>query len=487
MGLLRLLPLLLLALQAFGPRVWAAADANPVLAGGSGSTSRQPGPSFDRPVANMPEALRPDFYAGRALAEQPWIKAPTATDARDGLGPIYNARACLACHIRGGRSRVPDNSGEALFVGPLVKLSRAGANANTIDPHDGVLADPVYGEQLQVRSVALLHQLGKATPTAIAASGDVAPEAEVRLFWDEQTFQYPDGQQVVLRKPRLQVTEAAYGDFHPDTRFSLRNAPPIHGAGLLELIPEADIAANADPDDRNGDGISGRLNQVWDPRDQAMRSGRFGLKANRANVDSIVASAFANDIGISNPLFPNQPCSSAQTRCNQQADGNNEDGFELPADLLLLVANFSRQLGVPRRDPQQVADTASAAPLFEQTGCSQCHQPRWQTAASSEFPHLGNQTIWPYTDLLLHDMGDGLADERQEFLASGREWRTPPLWGAGSGLKVNGSGLFLHDGRARSVEEAILWHDGEARAARQRFIALPQPQRQALTAFVDSL
>ena len=463
--------------------------------GGRATVSISPFASMEKVVPNLPESEKPHFYSGRALARQPWVKAPTITDARDGLGPIYNARGCLACHIKGGKSLLPTRPDAPLF-GPLVRMSvvldDASAMQTAAQSMDGVIPDPVYGDQLQTQSIALLHQLHKATPLEIAETGDVPPEAYAYLDWETSSYTYPDGHVVELRKPLLNLKHAAYGDFDPNTRFSLRNAPAIHGMGLLERIPQQALAALADPDDLNGDGISGRQNQVWDSRTQSFQPGRFGHKANRPNLDMIVGSAFATDIGISNPMFPNQPCSPQQALCNAQRNGNNRQGFELPDNLLRLVTNFNRNLGVPIRRDMDNSDVKAGRSLFYQAGCHQCHQPSFVTedrVAGIDEPqsHLGGQTIWPYTDLLLHDMGPALADGRPDFAASGSEWRTPPLWGAGLLQQVNGAAAYLHDGRARTLEEAILWHGGEAAAAQGRFVNLPQQQRQQLLKFVGSL
>lgn len=462
-----------------------ALNASEHLPGGIGSSAIMPFPSYEKPVTNLPARAKADFYAGKALAHQPWVKAPTATTARDGLGPLYNARTCLACHINGGRGTVPADNSTPLF-NAFLRLSLPGS-----DPVAGVIPEPVYGDQLQSQSTALSHQL-RSSQNDLASPDDVAPEGYVYLNWQTRAFTYPDGQHAELRWPEADIRNLGYGPLHEHTLFSLRVAPPIHGMGLLELIDQADIDALADEHDRNQDGISGRVNQVWDVELQKTVPGRFGLKANRPTMAMVVAGAFANDVGISNPLFPAQPCTDAQTICLQQVTGNDEQGkdqqgTELPHTLLQLVINFNRNLAVPERRNADHPEVIAGRSLFYQSGCAACHQPSFVTGESSEFPHLSQQVIWPYSDLLLHDMGEELADQRPDYAAGGREWRTPPLWGLGLSQQINGSTTLLHDGRARSVEEAILWHGGEALRARQTFVNLPAEERKALLRFVQSL
>ncbi|MAX99338.1 MAG: hypothetical protein CMI08_09045 [Oceanospirillaceae bacterium] len=466
-------------------------SASELKPGGDTTTSIQPFPAFDKVAENLPDDLKADFFAGKALAEQPWVKAPTITTARDGLGPLYNARACLACHIRGGKGRLPDDSNSAVF-NAFLRLSIPAESPDDIDPRIGVIPEPVYGEQLQGQSIALHHQLRASDPQQIHAKGDVSPEAYVYVNWHSKTITYADGSQTEIRWPEADIRYLSYGPLHENTQISLRNAPAIHGMGLIEAIPQQAIDRLADPDDSNQDGISGRVNRVWDAVSGKTVPGRFGLKANRPNMDMVVASAFANDIGISNPLFPSQPCTAAQAVCNQQIHGTSNNEFELPAELLALVTEFSRNLAVPERRDANDPEVLNGRDLFYQSGCHLCHQPsfitRDSTAGTSQNnTHLLNQTIWPYSDFLLHDMGDGLADKRPDFLATGNEWRTPPLWGTGLSQRVNGSNSFLHDGRARSVEEAILWHGGEASGALQNFLQMDKSSRMALIRFVESL
>lgn len=460
--------------------------------GGSATTSLSPFPSFEKPVPSLPDEAGVDFYAGRALARQPWVKAPTITDARDGLGPIYNARACLSCHVRGGKGLIPVDSVTPLFSG-LVKMSIPVKVGDTVEWQP----EPTYGDQLHTQSVALQHQLGLKTPVEMASEGIVAPEAYVYIQWQESQFTYPDGTRVTLRKPSLDLKHLAYGNMHPDTQYSLRNAPMVQGMGLLGLVPQESIDALADPNDTNQDGISGRVNQVVDVRTGRSAAGRFGLKANKASIDEIVAGAFANDLGISNPLIPNQPCTQAQTVCLEQPDGNGtareNTGVELAQPLLQLVIRFTNNLGVPERRRASSEAVVAGRKLFYQTGCAGCHTPSFTTLAEGDarvpdgLEHLAGQTIWPYSDLLIHDMGPELSDHRPDGLAGGSEWRTAPLWGVGLSAQVNGSKNLLHDGRAQTLEEAVLWHGGEATETKQRFIHLTSIQRQQLIEFVRSL
>ena len=451
--------------------------ADELLPAGSASISPVPFASFDKPVKNIPAKTKPDFYAGRALAKQPWIKAPTATDARDGLGPLFNARSCLACHKKGGKGDIPADENTPLFSA-FVRLSLPGKT----DSPTGVIPEPVYGDQVQGQSTSLINQLG-------GQDTQLPAEAKVTIQWHVSKYNYPDGHSIQLRKPEIKLNELGYGDLHPDTQFSLRLAPSIQGAGLIDQIPAEAIQALADPTDKNNDGISGRVNMTWNPVSKTFELGRFGLKANRPDLTTTVAAAFAGDVGISNPLFPVQPCTPLQQACNQEQSGNNHEGFELPQDLLDLVIYYNRNIGVLKR-AKSARQQIEGRGLFYTTGCADCHQPSFTTGSqvnSYSEAHLANQTVWPYSDFLLHDMGEALADHRSDFDAQGNEWRTAPLWGAGQHKKVNGHQLYLHDGRARTLEEAILWHGGEAEAAKNAFVSLPKEQRSQLIQFVRSL
>lgn len=447
--------------------------------GGEGTVGIKPFPSFMKPAANLDSTKVPDFHAGKALAHQPWVKPPTITFDRDGLGPIYNARTCLMCHVNGGRGVMPKDESQHLNTA-LLRLSIPGT-----DKIKGVVPEPTYGDQLQTQSVSLAHIFRHLKNQKLKHS--VPPEAILTVSWLEQDFQYPDGSVTKIRKPKVNISELGYGEMHPDTMMGLRNAPPIHGLGLLEMIPQASINALVDEKDRNHDGISGKLNQVWDFEAKKTVPGRFGLKANKASVRLQTAGAFHGDMGISNPVFPEQPCTENQQKCLKQRDGNDEAGTEIPENQLQLVVDFVKNIGVPKRRNANHPDVIAGRSLFYQSGCADCHHPSFVTGKSKEYPHLSNQTIWPYSDLLLHDMGEDLADGRPDYLADGNEWRTPPLWGIGLSKKVNGAQNFLHDGRARTIEEAILWHGGEAKKSMLHFSKLDKEDRERLIKFVESL
>lgn len=465
--------------------------------GGDTTVSIQPFASFQLPAGNIATDLKPDFHAGKALANQPWVKAPTVTFARDGLGPIYNARTCLMCHINGGKGFIPANN-ETALTGTLVRLSKPETAQQQADKKAGVIPHPVYGDQIQSQSISLAHQLRHSQPQL---KHDIAPEAYVHVNWQYETFTYPDGSEVKLRKPELDFKYLGYGPLNTNendtTLIGLRVAPAIHGMGLLELIPQADIDAWVDENDSDNNDVSGRTNFVWDAASETMMPGRFGIKANKASLVHTVAGAFTNDVGITNSVVPGQPCTKSQTACintihgednnGQDQDGNPKPKVELPDNLLKLVVDFNRNIAPVERRNSTQPNVISGRTVFYETGCQNCHRPSFVTGESNEFPHLSNQTIWPYTDLLLHDMGPELSDGRPDFLATGSEWRTPPLWGLGVSEQVNGSTALLHDGRANTIEEAILWHGGEAEVSKQRFVELPKTKRQDLLDFVYSL
>lgn len=445
----------------------APAEPGEALSAGSATVQRSDHNAFSQPSANLSALRRLDFSVGNSFFRNPWVIAPSTTTARDGLGPLFNTNGCQNCHIKDGRGHPPaPNASSATSM--LVRLSiKPRASDTAILERQGIVPEPVYGGQLQDMAIP-----------------GVPAEGKLRIDYQLLNLKFADGTPIELRQPQLNISQLGYGPLHPDTQLSARVAPPMIGLGLLEAISEAHILANADPDDRNGDGISGRANWVWDDALGKTVLGRFGWKAGQPSLNQQNAHAFAGDMGLTSTLRPFDDCTTSQTACRSAINGGTP---EVSDYILGQVLFYSRNLGVPARrqvdDPQVRAGKA----LFQQAGCARCHTPRFTTAADAAEPELANQLIRPYSDLLLHDMGEGLADNRAEFQASGREWRTPPLWGIGLTETVNGHSQFLHDGRARNLLEAIVWHSGEAEAAKQAVLQFDLKQRTALLAFLQSL
>jgi CxxC motif-containing protein (DUF1111 family) len=315
-------------------------------------------------------------------------------------------------------------------------------------------------------------------------------EGRMVITYDPLPVTLGDGSTVELRAPQYAVADPGYGPMDPAVELSPRVAPQMIGLGLVEAIPEADILAHADPEDADGDGISGRPNRAWSDEYGQWMLGRFGLKAGAPTIKAQSAGAFAGDMGISNPLHPEGwgECSAAETACRSAPDGNGADGgLEAPAEVLDLVTFYSRNLAVPARRSVDAPQVLAGKALFYDAGCPACHVPKYVTHRLADRPEQSFQLIWPYSDFLLHDMGPGLADNRPEWDATGQEWRTAPLWGIGMTETVSGTPFYLHDGRARTLLEAILWHGGEAEPAREAVRQMPAADREALLAYLESL
>jgi CxxC motif-containing protein (DUF1111 family) len=424
---------------------WRNLSAALLLALAASSAHANPAQDVIRDPALPADAKGLDFEIGRALFERHWAAAPASTQAADGLGPLFNARACISCHPGGGRGVPFDKLGATL---PAL-LFRLGA-------HGHAAGDPIYGQQIQGQSVA-----------------GISAEATASISFETSIVTLADGTAVELRKPTAKLDTLAYGALTSTTVVSPRLATAIHGIGLLEQIPEAAILANVHPG-------GGKPNFVTDPISGKRALGRFGWKASAPSLEVQDAKALDLDIGLSNPVYRDAlgDCTKQQPDCLKMPTGASPqfEGLEVPSSLTRLIDRFVREAMLP---PVKAAANAEAGrTIFAEAGCAACHQPSFELAKSRK--------IAPYTDLLLHDMGLGLADHMMEGEANGREWRTAPLWGIGQALRADNVGL-LHDGRARNVLEAILWHDGEAAKARQHVEQLSAPDRQALIDFIGSL
>ena len=444
-------------------------------AGAATVRSREMADAFSQPSGNMSFERQLDFKLGNGLFRKLWVAAPSTVRASDGLGPLYNARGCQNCHLKDGRGRPPagpDEPATSMFL----RLSVPGGTGPAgIADYLATLPDPVYGGQLQ----------------DFAAPGQQA-EGRMLIRYTDVPVPLADGTIVTLQAPRYDATALSQGPLDPMVMLSPRVAPQMIGLGLLEAIPSADILAAADPDDADGDGISGRPNVVWSEASGRPMLGRFGWKAGAATIREQSASAFSGDMGLSTVLHPDPwgDCTTAEAACRSAPDGQEpgiRDGLEVDGESLDLVTFYSRNLGVPGRRHVDDAVVLHGKAVFYAAGCAACHRPKFVTDRLQDQPEQSFQLIWPYTDLLLHDMGEGLADNRPEGRATGREWRTPPLWGVGLTQTVSGHTRFLHDGRARNLLEAVLWHGGEAEAARDTVVKLPEPDRNALVAFLESL
>ncbi len=446
----------------------AAAPADEALSGGDTTVFITGANAFATKLRNISTQHRREFSVGNSFFNTNWVIAPASPDARDGLGPFFHTRSCSACHTLDGRGAPPglEPAGSEPSPALLFRLSLPGAGE-----HGAPLPVPAYGLQLQPKALPGLE-----------------PEGRIVTTWTEKPGQYPDGTAYSLLAPSYAPADWKYGPPPADLLLSPRIAMAIHGGGLLEAIPEADLAAAADPDDANHDGISGRLNQVWDREKGAVRPGRFGWKANEPGLLQQTADAFNGDMGLTSRLAPLENVTEAQRPAAARFPSGGQDGGPEVSDLVLdRVVTYLRTLAPPARrnvaDPEVVRGRA----LFDQVQCAACHRPEWKTGDVPDLTELANQTIRPWTDLLLHDMGEALADHRPDFLATGTEWRTPPLWGLGLQKVVNGHTRLLHDGRARNVEESILWHGGEAQNSTDLFKKLPAADRAALLRFLDSL
>lgn len=425
--------------------------------------------AFSGASANMPFERELDFKVGNGLFKKLWVSSPASTKASDGLGPLYNARSCQRCHLKDGRGHPPEGPGDNA-ISMFLRLSLPGGDVGPIPGTHLTRPDPTYGTQLQDFSTA-----------------GVPAEYRLGVEWTEELVILSGGETASLRRPVWRAEALGYGPLPPDAMLSPRVAPQMIGLGLLEAIPTADILAQADPEDADGDGISGRASIVWSVEYDRPMLGRFGLKAGTPTVRAQSAGAFAGDMGLSNPLHPNEwgECTPAQTTCRAAPHGGAP--LEVEEEALALVTFYSRNLAVPARRDTGDPMVLKGKRLFYEIGCASCHKPKFVTHRLADRPEQSFQLIWPYTDLLLHDMGQGLADGRPEGRASGREWRTPPLWGIGLTEAVSGHTQFLHDGRARSLLEAILWHGGEAEVAQTRVIDMLPDDRAALIRFLESL
>jgi len=409
--------------------------------------------AFENGFSNLTGNNLHVHHLGDVTFNQAFVAPPAALYS--GLGTIFNNTSCINCHQNNGMGFPTAGAAQSAL---LLRISLPGTDA-----HGGPVPVPGYGLQIQDKAVP-----GK------------QPEAKVNITYRLDPYTFFDGEPYQLRQSSYTITNL-YTPISGSYALSPRLAPPMIGLGLLEAVPESEILALADPNDANGDGIKGRANYVWDPATNSMQLGRFGWKANTASILTQVAAAFNQDMGITNSVFPVE-----NSFGQPQYDGLSDDP-ELPDSLLTAVKFYAQTLGVPARRNTTDPTIKRGEQLFIQVKCASCHTQTLTTGFNAALPALSNQVIHPYTDMLLHDMGTDLQDHRQDYLAGSKDWRTPALWGIGLYAKINSPGVYLHDGRARTLTEAIMWHGGESAPSKNAFAALPMVDRHAILSFLGSL
>jgi len=459
--------------------------------GGEASIKKAQSDAFSENSNNMASVDRKKrFNLGDDFFNNPWVEGSASTSSRDGLGGLFNNNACQDCHIRDGRGHAPLDENDSDFDSILFRT--ATANIGFEDENQILqslkanVPDSYFGGQLQQHGIS-----------------GVSPEVNLQVSYQNKVVSFNDGSSVTLREPTWTINSYNPGrNFEADTVFSARVAPPMIGLGLLSLISEADILKKEDINDNDADGISGKANYVWSIKNKEVSLGRFGWKAGQPSLLEQSAGAFVNDMGLTNRLHPQETCTEEQNECLTAPNGNgdsiNNYDYEVSDPILDAIAFYSSHLAVPERRDAYSEQVLIGKALFMEAGCQSCHTESYKTIIDQDQPELSQQTIFPYTDMLLHDMGEELADfspENEpasadmlyEFLATAREWRTPPLWGLGLTKVVDPKATFLHDGRAKTIMEAVLWHGGEAERAKKKVLAFNQEERDALLAFLNDL
>nr|WP_228293171.1 di-heme oxidoredictase family protein [Psychrobacter sp. K31L] len=467
----------------------ASFDPQEIKQGGDSGISITSAESYSKPSSNLTALRKGSFFIGNAFFQQPWVIAPASTDSRDGLGALFNVAACQSCHVKDGRGHAPMSSkddADSLLIRLSMPATTDEQRQQLQDSLIEKVVHPMYGGQLQDRGIQ-----------------GVPAEARIAVQWTDMPVTFADGYVETLRAPRFELTKPGYGAFDNEMMVSPRVALPMIGLGLLEQIPDDDIKKQAVNNNNTSD-ISGKFNWVMDPQTGKHALGRFGWKAGQTKLITQNQSAFNEDMGLTSNIRPHESCMPSQTACINATTGADEQGngkppVEVNDEIAKFVEFYTRNLAVPHRRNADDKLVLAGKKRFYDMGCQSCHTPRYQLPKTDD-DHLEQhgQVIYPYTDLLLHDMGDALADRtiagklpaknaQVEFLANSYEWRTPALWGIGLAQTVDPQATFLHDGRARTLMEAVLWHGGEAENQRQKVLKLDKQGRAELNAFLKSL
>ena len=421
------------------------------------SVKRETRESFAAPIPSLKLSKMRLFTGGRHLFRRSWTPAPSSVKSLDGLGPVFNRVSCSGCHVKDGRGRPPKEDGK--FRSMVIKLSRI--------ENGKVYPDPNYGYQLNDKSILGVPFEGKAS-----------------IHYSLINQKFDDGTSKNLSMPNYDLHSLSFGELHKDTQSSGRVAPVVFGLGLIEAIKEIDILKNADPKDINGDGISGRIHKIKDLPSKKIMVGKFGWKATRAKLLHHITGAASQDMGLTSYIFPEKNCMQIQKACLKQIEGGKPEISENQIERLLV---YMQTLAPPRQRNAKEKNVLEGQNLFKKIGCENCHISTYKTGAHPNHSELSNRIIKPYSDFLLHNMGKDLDDGVNEGEAKSYEWKTPPLWGIGLVKIVNRHTRFLHDGRAKSIEEAILWHGGEGLEAKNHYISLTSKNRKKLLIFLNSL
>lgn len=402
-----------------------------------------------------------NFVVGNSLFRSNWVIAPSSVKSLDGLGPLFNATSCGSCHFKDGRGQppTPENPNAKGLLHRIADMSS--------QPNAAPIPHPIYGAQFQDFGILKAKK-----------------EGEVQIEYSYIDGYFSDGTPYQLQRPIYQFRELNYGALG-SVHSSPRIASQLIGLGLLESISEADILKHEDINDVDNDGISGKANMVYDEVKQKKTLGRFGWKANQPSIIQQNAGAFNGDMGLTSSIFPKDDWTETQESAFPNLPHGGDP--EVSDEDLAKITVYVQALSVPAR--RNVGEPAyeRGKLLFQELQCNSCHIEHFTTGIGNNIRSLDSQRITPFTDLLLHDMGEGLADDMHDFLANGREWRTAPLWGIGLINGINGHTRLLHDGRARDVNEAILWHGGEAQAAQSKYLKLSKTERNDLIYFINSL
>ncbi len=423
---------------------------------GVNSTSNN---AFGFEISGLSFVEQAEFATGNSLFNQTWVSSPASTTGRDGLGPTFNARACATCHFKDGRGKAFVNGEDS--SGFLMRISMPGQDSN-----GDALPVLGYGTQLQDR-----------------ANNGIPFEAKVNVTYEVINGEYADGTSYQLQKPIYSFSQEAFGSLS-GVLMSPRVAQQTIGLGLISALPDEEITKFEDETDSDNDGISGRANYVYNYEINERDLGKYGWKANAPTLKQQVAAALHGDMGLTTSLFSDSNCPSPQQDCADAINGGTPEVTDVQLDKMLF---YQAHLAVPNRRNYKDENVLKGKALFSSLNCIGCHAINQKTGTEAASDYLKNITIKPYSDFLLHDMGDDLADNRPDYLATGNEWRTQPLWGIGLISTVNGHTNLMHDGRAANIEEAILWHGGEAENIKEDFKNLSVDDRENLISFVNSL